>query len=131
MSKKISLFIKTIKNEIHNIVVDENLSIFQFKGLISEKFNVDPILQRLLYSNNVLDDDNYLHDYNIENNDTIYLIKGKSPSVRKKREIESQMVKEQVKKDNVEKKKNFNERKGIIYYYYLFSIIADILQLMF
>lgn len=72
--RQLQVAIKTINNEVHNLVVDTNSSVSSLKTLVQELTSIESDRQRLIYRGRVLSDTGIVADYNIENGHTIHMV---------------------------------------------------------
>nr|8J0A_A Chain A, Ubiquitin variant R4 [synthetic construct]8J0A_B Chain B, Ubiquitin variant R4 [synthetic construct] len=75
-----TIYVKTQDGKIIKLEVNDDDTILNVKKKIEEKTGIPPEDQILIYKGKVLEDDKTLADYNIKENDTLYLVKRlKSP----------------------------------------------------
>ena len=69
------IHIRTLTNEIYDgISVNSNDTVKTIKDKIQETIGIPPDQQRLVFSGNLLKDENFISDYNITENSTIHLV---------------------------------------------------------
>ncbi len=71
-----NLFVKHTKTIVLENIESENTTITDMKNILYERLNIvgqDRDHVRLLYNGKVLDDEKYLHSYNVEDYSTIHL----------------------------------------------------------
>jgi ubiquilin len=73
---EINVTIKSSNADKTEISIDPSLTVLEFKQKIFEKLPIEPPLQRLIYKGRVLKDDCTLMFYQIEEGQTVHLVKG-------------------------------------------------------
>lgn len=75
-SDKITVKIKTIKNEIYELTVNKTINITDFKTDIEKVSGIEKSLIRIVYKGKQLKDDTTLDQYITKDGETVHLIKG-------------------------------------------------------
>lgn len=76
----IEVIIKTAPGgQKFSVTCEPNILISEFKALLETECSIPPAQQRLIYKGHVLRDVKKLEEYNVENQHTVLLVKGKAP----------------------------------------------------
>eukprot|EP01116_Phalansterium_solitarium_P014433 TRINITY_DN320_c0_g1_i1.p1 TRINITY_DN320_c0_g1~~TRINITY_DN320_c0_g1_i1.p1 ORF type:complete len:302 (+),score=82.39 TRINITY_DN320_c0_g1_i1:500-1405(+) len=78
----LSLNIKISSGTSFSVSVEDTLTVAEFKVVLSEKANIPPEQQRLIYAGHVLKDPQTLQSYNVKDNTTVHLVRGAPPAAR-------------------------------------------------
>ena len=68
------IFVKTLTGKILVIAVESNETVSSVKDKIHEKEGLPPVSQRIGFNRKVLEDDNTLADYNVQEGSTLHLL---------------------------------------------------------
>jgi ubiquilin len=80
---EINITVKTSNADKTDFKADPSITVLEFKEIIAQKISVPANLQRLIYKGRVLKDESTLSSYNIDDGQTIHLVKsggGTAPS---------------------------------------------------
>lgn len=73
---EITVIIKSSNADRTEVLAEPTMTVLEFKEKVAEKVSIEPILQRLIYKGRVLKDECTLKFYDVQDGQTIHLVKG-------------------------------------------------------
>ena len=73
---EITVIIKSSNADRTEVLAEPTMTVLEFKEKVAEKVSIEPVLQRLIYKGRVLKDECTLKFYDVQDGQTIHLVKG-------------------------------------------------------
>ena len=73
--ENMTILLRDYDGFIISVKLSVDATVYQLKERISEKLDISPDTQRIIYAGRQLCDDNFLMEYNIVNGDSVHLVK--------------------------------------------------------